>query len=210
MGRNIGVYGSTGSIGTQTLEVARQLKNTRVAALACKSNARLLLEQIKEFRPKYAAVIDETGAEWLKREARASGLKTEILHGEPGAIDACAADEIEISVNASVGIAGLVPSLQFIKRGKDLALANKESLVAGGQLVIPAARKAGITILPIDSEPSAVFQCLQGSDKGSIEKLILTASGGPFRGRSSRELSSVTVAEALRHPTWKMGKRITG
>ncbi|MCL5112308.1 MAG: 1-deoxy-D-xylulose-5-phosphate reductoisomerase [Candidatus Marsarchaeota archaeon] len=209
IGKGIGVYGSTGSIGTQTLEVARQLKGTKVVALSCKSNAKLMLEQIKIFKPKYAAVIDESGAEWLERRVKANGLKTEVLHGEREAINACTAEEIEIVVNAAVGIAGLVPTLQFIKNGKDLALANKESLVVGGRLVIPEAKKAGIKILPVDSEPSAVFQCMQGNDKGSIERLLLTASGGPFRGKSTKDLSSVTVSEALKHPTWKMGKRIT-
>ncbi len=205
----IGIYGSTGSIGTQTLEVVRQLRGVRVAALACKSNAKLMLKQITEFKPKYAAVIDESGAEWLGHMVRANGLKTEVLSGDQGAIDACSADVVDTVVNAAVGIAGLAPTLQFIRRGKDLALANKESLVTGGQLVTSEARRAGTKILPVDSEPSAVFQCMQGNEKGSIEKLLLTASGGPFRGRSAKELLSVTVDEALKHPTWKMGKKIT-
>ena len=207
MTSRIAVLGSTGSIGTQSLDVARKC-GYRVAALTAGSNIDLIEKQIREFRPKKAALLDKERAAELK--IRVADTDTEVLAGADG-ICACAAEtDADTVINAIVGLAGLNPTLATLTAGKNLALANKESLVAGGALVKNAAKAHNAAILPVDSEHSAIFQCLQGSPGNqAVKKIILTASGGPFFGKKREELRHVTVAEALNHPNWSMGAKIT-
>lgn len=200
------ILGSTGSIGTQALDVAR-LRNFTVRALTSNSNIDLLEEQIREFKPEIAAVADESRAAELK--TKVADTSTRVLGGEEGI---CAAAQLNADkvLNSIVGIAGLKPTLAAIEAGNDIALANKETLVAGGELVISRAKEKGVSILPVDSEHSAIFQSLQGSPgKKSVKRLILTASGGPFFGRTRADLEGVTVEQALKHPNWSMGAKIT-
>lgn len=200
------ILGSTGSIGTQALDVAR-LRNFTVKALTSNSNIDLLEKQIREFKPELAAVRDEQRAAELK--IRVADTSTRVLGGENG-ICAAASLECDKVLNSIVGIAGLKPTLAAIEAGNDIALANKETLVAGGELVTARAREKGVTILPVDSEHSAIFQSLQGCPgEQSIKRLILTASGGPFFGKTRDELRNVTVEQALKHPNWSMGAKIT-
>ena len=206
MPKTVAIIGSTGSIGTQALEVCLA-RGHRVCALAAGRNAELLLAQSLRHRPQLVALEDAAGAEWLRRELSGSGI--EVLEGERGICAAAVVPESDIVLNAAVGIAGLNPTLAALHARKVLALANKESLVCAGSLVMEAAAGAGVPILPVDSEHSAVFQCLLGGKREEAERLILTASGGPFFGRSAAELKRVTVADALRHPSWKMGRKIT-
>lgn len=206
--KNIAVIGSTGSIGTQTLDVVRELDGRfSVVTLCCNSNIDLLEKQVREFRPKFAVVINENKA--LEFKKNISDLNTKVLVGQQGVIEACIYPKISIVLNAAVGIAGLIPTIECIKAKKDIALANKETLVTGGEIVMNLAKENGVKILPVDSEHSAIFQSLQGNDYKSIEKIILTASGGPFRGKDINELKNVTVREALNHPNWSMGSKIT-
>ena len=227
MARTIGILGSTGSIGTQTLEVIREL-NSRpetmanphytVKVLTCGANRDLLLAQAREFRPEVLCTGKREDADWLREELAAARKRGEeigpgvnILYGDEGLTQA-AATKTDITVTAIVGMRGLRPTLAAIGAGNDIALANKETLVAGGSIVMRAAREKGVRILPVDSEHSAVFQCLESafaSGRNAVEKLILTASGGPFRSYTPAQLEAVTPAEALRHPTWKMGGKIT-
>ena len=200
------ILGSTGSIGTQALDVAR-LRNFTVRALTSNSNIDLLEEQIREFKPEIAAVADESRAAELK--TKVADTSTRVLGGEEGI---CAAAQLNADkvLNSIVGIAGLKPTLAAIEAGNDIALANKETLVAGGELVTSRAKEKGVSILPVDSEHSAIFQSLQGSPgKKSVKRLILTASGGPFFGRTRADLEGVTVEQALKHPNWSMGAKIT-
>lgn len=200
------ILGSTGSIGTQALDVAR-LRNFTVSALTSNSNIDLLEEQIREFKPEIAAVADESRAAELK--TKVADTSTRVLGGEEGI---CAAAQLNADkvLNSIVGIAGLKPTLAAIEAGNDIALANKETLVAGGELVTSRAKEKGVSILPVDSEHSAIFQSLQGSPgKKSVKRLILTASGGPFFGRTRADLEGVTVEQALKHPNWSMGAKIT-
>lgn len=200
------ILGSTGSIGTQALDVAR-LRNFTVKALTSNSNIDLLEKQIREFKPELAAVRDEQRAAELK--IRVADTSTRVLGGENG-ICAAASLECDKVLNSIVGIAGLKPTFAAIEAGNDIALANKETLVAGGELVTARAREKGVTILPVDSEHSAIFQSLQGCPgEQSIKRLILTASGGPFFGKTRDELRNVTVEQALKHPNWSMGAKIT-
>ena len=200
------ILGSTGSIGTQALDVAR-LRNFTVKALTSNSNIDLLEKQIREFKPELAAVRDEQRAAELK--IRVADTSTRVLGGEEG-ICAAASLECDKVLNSIVGIAGLKPTFAAIEAGNDIALANKETLVAGGELVTARAREKGVTILPVDSEHSAIFQSLQGCPgEQSIKRLILTASGGPFFGKTRDELRNVTVEQALKHPNWSMGAKIT-
>ncbi|MDR1409557.1 MAG: 1-deoxy-D-xylulose-5-phosphate reductoisomerase [Oscillospiraceae bacterium] len=216
--KSLCVLGSTGSIGTQALEVARAL-GLHVTALAANSNTALLETQIREFHPKSAALADEKAAADLR--VRIADTSTKVLGGSAG-MNECAACGANTVLNAIVGIAGLQPTLSAIAAGSDIALANKETLVAGGALVTDAAREKGVRLLPVDSEHSAIFQALQGSPNGathsfcppmpppkSLKRLILTASGGPFFGKTRAELEHVTLADALRHPNWNMGAKIT-
>ena len=200
------ILGSTGSIGTQALDVARLRKFT-VRALTSNSNIDLLEEQIREFKPEIAAVADESRAAELR--TKVADTSTRVLGGEEGI---CAAAQLNADkvLNSIVGIAGLKPTLAAIEAGNDIALANKETLVAGGELVTSRAKEKGVSILPVDSEHSAIFQSLQGSPgKKSVKRLILTASGGPFFGRTRADLEGVTVEQALKHPNWSMGAKIT-
>ncbi len=200
------ILGSTGSIGTQALDVAR-LRNFTVKALTSNSNIDLLEKQIREFKPEIAAVADENRAAELR--IKVADTDTKVLGGEEGICVAAQLDADKV-LNSIVGIAGLKPTLAAIEAGNDIALANKETLVAGGELVTTRAKEKGVAILPVDSEHSAIFQSLQGSPgKQSVKRLILTASGGPFFGRTRDDLKDVTVEQALKHPNWSMGAKIT-
>ena len=207
MTNTISILGSTGSIGRQTLEVCREL-GVRVAALTAGRNIDLLEEQAREFRPQLAAVSELEPALELAR--RLEGLPIEVAYGVDGLRRAASLAESDTVVTAVVGMVGLKPTLAAIREGKRIALANKETLVCAGELVMAAAEKYGAEIIPVDSEHSAIFQCLQGcADRGEVRRLILTASGGPFFGKSREELAQVTRAQTLRHPNWAMGEKIT-
>ncbi len=207
MKKNLSILGSTGSIGTQTLDVARNL-SLEVTALAAYGNIKLLEEQIREFHPVLAVVFDEEKAKQLRTAV--ADTETKILAGMDGLCEAASIDGADVVVNAVVGCVGLQPTLAAIKAGKDLALANKETLVAGGALVMRAAEENGVKIFPVDSEHSAIFQCLQGCpEKKFLSRIILTASGGPFFEKTKEELAEVTPRQALKHPNWDMGAKIT-
>lgn len=209
MHKRLSVLGSTGSIGTQALDVVR-LNGFSVRALTANSRIDVLEEQIREFRPALAAVVEEQAARDLR--ARVADTGTKVLAGMDGVIECARCDGVGTVLNAIVGMAGLLPTLAAIEAGREIALANKETLVAGGKLVMEAAREKGVRILPVDSEHSAIFQCLQGAPAGqkdALRRIILTASGGPFFGRTKEELRDVTVEQALNHPNWSMGAKIT-
>lgn len=201
----ISIIGSTGSIGTQTLDCVRNL-GIKVEGLSANSNIELLEQQIKEFSPKIVSVGTEALAIELKKKI---GNKCEILFGLQGLIAVATMPSAELVVTSIVGIAGLIPTVEAIKKGKNIALANKETLVAAGALVMELARANNVQILPVDSEHSAIFQCLRCGNKNEVEKLILTASGGPFRGYTKERLKEVTLAQALKHPNWSMGHKVT-
>lgn len=204
--KKIAVLGSTGSIGTQTLDVCRRL-GYEIVALAAGSNAELLEKQAREFSPKLVAAADENAARRLSIALSGTGIT--VLGGEQAVLEAAAA-ECDIVLNAVTGIAGLRPTIAAVEAGNDIALANKETLVAGGRRVMDYAAERGVKILPVDSEHSAIFQCLQAKgDYARIKKLILTASGGPFFGKTAAELENMRPEDALRHPTWSMGKKVT-
>ena len=204
--KRIAVLGSTGSIGTQTLDVCRRL-GYEIVALAAGSNAELLEKQAREFSPKLVAAADENAARRLSIALSGTGIT--VLGGERAVLEAAAA-ECDIVLNAVTGIAGLRPTIAAVEAGNDIALANKETLVAGGRRVMDYAAEHGVKILPVDSEHSAIFQCLQAKgDYARIKKLILTASGGPFFGKTAAELENMRPEDALRHPTWSMGTKIT-
>ena len=204
--KKIAVLGSTGSIGTQTLDVCRRL-GYEIVALAAGSNAELLEKQAREISPKLVAVADENAARRLSIALSGTGIT--VLGGERAVLEAAAA-ECDIVLNAVTGIAGLRPTIAAVEAGNDIALANKETLVAGGRRVMDYAAEHGVKILPVDSEHSAIFQCLQAKgDYARIKKLILTASGGPFFGKTEEELKKVRPQDALNHPTWNMGKKVT-
>lgn len=205
--KKIAILGSTGSIGTQALDVVRHLpEEFSVEVLAANSNVELFARQIEEFRPKLAVLADE--AAYKKLSAR-KFKGTELAGGRQAFIDAAAYDSVEVVLTAMSGFAGLEPTIKAIKARKDIALANKETLVVAGELIMKLAEVYGVKILPVDSEHGAFFQCLQGEDSRTINKLLLTASGGPFRGKKLDDLRNVTVNEVLAHPTWNMGKKIT-
>lgn len=206
--KNLVILGSTGSIGTQALEVALQA-GYRVAALAAARNITLLEEQIRQFQPSYAAVYDEALAARLRLQV--ADVSVKVLSGMEGLCELAALPEADMVLNSVVGMVGLRPTLAAIAAGKNVALANKETLVAGGAFVMDAVARAGVQLLPVDSEHSAVFQCLQGRPPmgTGVKRLILTASGGPFFGRSHEELENVTLRDALKHPNWSMGQKIT-
>lgn len=205
--KTINLLGSTGSIGVQTLDVARA-RGYKIEALAAYSDVNKAEEQIREFNPSYAALVDENAAKELK--IKVADTKTKVLSGTEG-VSFCAAEaKGDTVLNSVVGMAGLKPTLDAIKAKKTIALANKETLVAGGELVKKAAKENGVSILPVDSEHSAIFQCLLGAPSNkALKRLILTASGGPFFGKSADELKNVTLADALKHPSWSMGQKIT-
>ena len=202
------ILGSTGSIGRQTLEVVEQMPQVRVAALTAGTNVERMVQQCRRFRPELAVMATEQAARELENEL--VGQKIRVRSGMDGLIEAARLDEADTVVTAVVGMLGLRPTLASIEKKKRIALANKETLVCGGELVMAQARQFGAQIIPVDSEHSAIFQCLMGCrDRGEIRRLILTCSGGPFYGKTCRELENVTRADALRHPNWKMGEKIT-
>lgn len=206
--KNIAILGSTGSIGTQTLEVVRGNTNLfRAFLLTAHSNADLLINQAIEFKPEYAIICDES--KYLRVKEALAHLPVKVLAGHQAIIDHITHPDIDVVLTAMVGFAGLEPTIAAIKAGKDIALANKETLVVAGELITGLAKQHGIKILPVDSEHSAIFQCLAGEHNNKIEKVILTASGGPFRGRSLDFLAGVTREDALKHPNWVMGAKIT-
>lgn len=205
--KNIAILGSTGSIGTQALDVAREMP-CRVTALAAHHNIKLLETQIREFRPAVACVVQEQAARDLK--VRVADMPVKIVSGMQGLCECAVQEQADITLNSVVGMVGLEPTLCAIDAGKTIALANKETLVTGGQLVTARAAEKGVRILPVDSEHSAVFQCLQENQPHkNIKKIILTASGGPFFGRTAEELENVKPEDALKHPNWSMGRKIT-
>nr|WP_106788618.1 1-deoxy-D-xylulose-5-phosphate reductoisomerase [Massilistercora timonensis] len=205
--KKIAILGSTGSIGTQTLEVVRENQDIEVCALAAGSNIARLEQQIREFRPRLAAVWSEEKARELR--IRTADLPVEIVSGMEGLIQVAVLEETEILATAIVGMIGLRPTIAAIKAGKDIALANKETMVTAGHIIMPLAKEHKVSILPVDSEHSAIFQSLQGNEGNKIQKILLTASGGPFRGKKQEDLLNVTVEDALRHPNWSMGRKIT-
>lgn len=205
--KNIVVLGSTGSIGTQTLDIVRFNEDLKVTALAAGSNITLLKEQIEEFSPKIVCVFNEEKAKELKEILRDNPVK--IVAGMDGLIQCATEEEASIVVTAIVGMIGIVPTIEAIKAGKDIALANKETLVTAGHIIMPLAKEKNVSILPVDSEHSAIFQCLNGENKKEISRVILTASGGPFRGKMRKDLLNIQVEDALKHPNWEMGRKIT-
>lgn len=205
--RKIVILGSTGSIGTQTLSIVREQGDLEVTAMAAGHNIDLFERQIREFMPRQVSVWEERDARELK--TRISDLNVKVHFGMDGLIEVATDSDSEIVVTAIVGMLGLRPTVAAIQNGKDIALANKETLVTAGHLIMPMAKEYGVSILPVDSEHSAIFQSLNGEEASKIDKILLTASGGPFRGKTKEELGSVTLADALKHPNWSMGKKIT-
>lgn len=205
--KQIAILGSTGSIGTQTLEVVRENGDIQVLAMAAGNNITLLEQQIREFHPKLVAVWSEEKAKELRD--RIKDTKTEVMWGMDGLIAVSVYKDVEILVTAIVGMIGIRPTIEAIKAGKHIALANKETLVTAGHIIMPLAKEYGVSILPVDSEHSAIFQSLQGNEHKSIHKILLTASGGPFRGKKEEDLLNIKVEDALKHPNWTMGQKIT-
>ncbi len=206
--KKIGILGSTGSIGTQTLEIIRHHRDEiQVMALAAGSNVDLLEKQIREFAPQVAALWSEKACRELRERIR--DLDVRVVCGMDGLLEIAALDGMETLVTAVVGMIGVRPTLEAISHGKDILLANKETLVTAGHLLMPMAREQGVSILPVDSEHSAIFQSLNGEKKSRIKKILLTASGGPFRGKKRKELEGMRAEDALRHPNWSMGRKIT-
>ena len=205
--KTIAVLGSTGSIGTQTLEVARANGDLKIAALAAGHNVKILEKQIREFSPRVVAVWEEAAAKELKTAV--SDLDVKIVTGMDGLIEISTLPEVEVLVTAIVGMIGIRPTVEAIKAGKDIALANKETLVTAGHIIMPLAKEHNVRILPVDSEHSAIFQSLNGEHHEQIDKLLITASGGPFRGKKRADLEKVKVEDALKHPNWAMGQKIT-
>ena len=205
--KTISVLGSTGSIGTQTLEVVRNNGDIRVAALAAGSNVEKLADQAREFSPKIVCVYDESKAEELRLLTR--DLDVHIVSGMDGLIQAAVVPEAEIVVTAVVGMIGIRPTIAAMEAGKDIALANKETLVTAGHLIMPLAERRHVRLLPVDSEHAAIFQCLNGERGNAIHKILLTASGGPFRGWTRERMAAVKPEDALKHPNWTMGRKIT-
>ncbi|WP_195925193.1 1-deoxy-D-xylulose-5-phosphate reductoisomerase [Sarcina ventriculi] len=208
--KNISILGVTGSIGTQALDVLRFHKDKfKLVAISAYKNIDLTLDIIEEFKPRVVAINDKASFEKLKNIKGTLDYDFELLYGMEGLIKVATLKEVHTVLTSVVGMIGLKPTLEAIKCKKDIALANKETLVVAGELVMNEAKKYGIKILPVDSEHSAIFQCLQGNDLKSVDKIIITASGGPFRGYSKKQLENVTLNQALNHPKWSMGKKIT-
>lgn len=205
--KKIAILGATGSIGTQTLDIVRARGNLQVTAMAAGHNIELFERQIREFLPGLVAVWEEKDA--LDLKTRIADLNVKVLSGMDGLLAVAADADSEMLVTAIVGMLGLMPTVAAIRSGKHIALANKETLVTAGHLIMPLAKEYGVQILPVDSEHSAIFQALNGESADKIDKILLTASGGPFRGKTRKELSEVTLADALKHPNWSMGKKIT-
>ncbi len=209
MERFISILGSTGSIGTQTLDVIRNIKGFTVSALSANFNVELLLKQIVEFKPAKIAVTDYNSFLKVKEQVASLDFSVEVLFGMDGLCEIATLSEVDTVVTALVGSIGLIPTLAAIHAKKNIALANKETLVTAGSIVMKAAKENNVSILPVDSEHSAIFQCLQGNFENKISKILLTASGGPFRNFTKEQLQQVTVSDALKHPNWAMGKKIT-
>ena len=207
MMKKIAILGSTGSIGTQTLEVVRYNKDIQVTALAAGSNVKLLEEQIREFKPRLACLWDEEKAKELR--AAVADMDVKVASGMEGLMEAAVTPEADLVVTAVVGMIGIRPTIAAMEAGKDIALANKETLVTAGHIIMPLAREKGVKLLPVDSEHSAIFQCLQGAAGNPLHKILLTASGGPFRGFTREQLEKVRLEDALKHPNWSMGHKIT-
>lgn len=205
--KKIAIIGSTGSIGTQTLDVVRANQDIKVVAISAGSNVELLIEQAKEFKPDIVGIWSEDKA-CLLREAL-SNFDIRIVSGMEGLIEIARHKDSDILVTAIVGMIGIRPTIEAIKAGKDIALANKETLVTAGHIIMPLAKEMGVKILPVDSEHSAIFQCIHGETDNKISRLLITASGGPFRGKDREYLTRVTVEDALKHPNWAMGRKIT-
>lgn len=205
--KRIAILGSIGSIGTQTLEVVRANPDCRVVALAAGSSVEKMEEQVREFRPLTVGMWTEEAAADLR--LRVADLQVRVVAGMDGLLEIAAMEESQVLVTAIVGMIGIRPTIAAIRAGKDIALANKETLVTAGHLIMPLAREHGVSILPVDSEHSAIFQSLSGNRSAEVEKILLTASGGPFRGRTRRQLQDIRVEDALKHPNWTMGRKIT-
>lgn len=205
--KNISILGSTGSIGTQALDIIRVNKDMKVVALAAGSNIKVLEEQAREFSPKLVCVFNEDKAKELAENIK--DLDVKVVAGMDGLVKTATINEAEIVLTAVVGMIGIRPTIEAIKAKKDIALANKETLVTAGHIIMPLAKECGVRILPVDSEHSAIFQSLQGNKHSQVSKIILTASGGPFRGKTIDELKDVKVEDALKHPNWSMGQKIT-
>lgn len=205
--KTIAILGSTGSIGTQTLDVVRANRDIKVAALAAGRNLQKLEKQIREFQPRLVAVWDEEDA--IRLRISIADLDVKVVWGMEGLIEVSVIPEADILVTAIVGMIGIVPTIEAIKAGKDIALANKETLVTAGHIIMPLAKRHGVRILPVDSEHSAIFQALNGENPDRIAKILLTASGGPFRGKKRVDLEDIQVEDALKHPNWAMGQKIT-
>lgn len=205
--KKIAILGSTGSIGTQTLDVVRANQDIQVLGISAGRNVKMLEKQVREFHPSLVAVWDETAAADLA--VRISDTQTKVVSGMEGLVELARMPETDILVTAVVGMIGIRPTMEGIRAGKDIALANKETLVTAGHLIMPMAKEYGVQILPVDSEHSAIFQTLHGEKQKEVHKLLITASGGPFRGRKREELAHVTLADTLKHPNWVMGQKIT-
>lgn len=206
--KNIVVLGSTGSIGTQTLEIVDAYPDRlQIVALAAGSNVEKIEPQIRKYHPKKVVMFDEAAAKDLK--TKVADLDVTVLAGMSGLIEICTMEEADVILTAVVGMIGITPTIEAIKAGKDIALANKETLVTAGHIIMPLAKQMGVSILPVDSEHSAIFQSLNGEPKNRLKKILLTASGGPFRGMSKAQLADKTVKDALKHPNWSMGPKIT-
>ena len=205
--KKIGILGSTGSIGTQTLEIVRSNPDLQVIALAAGSNVSLMEQQVREFHPMLAVMGSEEAATDLKN--RIADTDTRVSAGMEGMLELAVLPQMEVLVTAIVGMIGIRPTIAAIKAGKTIALANKETLVTAGHIIMPLAKEKGVSILPVDSEHSAIFQSMHGENRERVSKILLTASGGPFRGKKTEELQDITVEDALKHPNWSMGRKIT-
>lgn len=205
--KKIGILGSTGSIGTQTLEIVRNNEDLKVSALAAGSNVLKMEEQIREFKPRLAVMWSEEAARLLA--LKVADTNTKILWGMEGLLEIAVMEEMEVLVTAIVGMIGIRPTIAAIRAGKTIALANKETLVTAGHIIMPLAAREKVSILPVDSEHSAIFQSMHGENRERVSKILLTASGGPFRGRKREELTEIRVEDALKHPNWSMGRKIT-
>lgn len=205
--KKIGILGSTGSIGTQTLEIVRSNPDLQVVALAAGSNVNLMEQQVREFHPMLAVMGSEEASADLK--SRIADTDTKVLAGMEGMLELAVLPQMEVLVTAIVGMIGIRPTIAAIEAGKTIALANKETLVTAGHIIMPLAKEKGVSILPVDSEHSAIFQSMHGENRERVSKILLTASGGPFRGKKTEELQDITVEDALKHPNWSMGRKIT-
>ena len=205
--KKIGILGSTGSIGTQTLEIVRKEKDLRVVSLAAGRNVDLMEKQVREFMPVLAAMWSKEAAEDLR--VRVKDLPVRVVSGMEGLLEASTVEQMEVLVTGIVGMIGIRPTIAAIEAGKDIALANKETLVTAGHIIMPLSKKCGVNILPVDSEHSAIFQSMHGENRARVSRILLTASGGPFRGKRKEELADMTVEDALKHPNWSMGKKVT-